>query len=135
MPSVKKIHHVALATADMETALAFWRDALGMQVAERREAPQEAAEIAFLPLGESELELVQPTEADTGLAKFLQKRGPGMHHVCLEVDDLDGMLAQLREKGVELINETPRRGADGKRYAFIHPRSAGGVLVELYETP
>ncbi len=135
MPSVKKIHHVALATADMEAALAFWRDALGMQVAERREVPQEAAEIAFLPLGESELELVQPTEADTGLAKFLQKRGPGMHHVCLEVDDLDGMLAQLREKGVELITETPRRGADGKRYAFIHPRSAGGVLVELYETP
>ena len=135
MPVVKKVHHVALVVADMEAALTFWRDALGMQVAERREVPAEAAEIAFLPLGESELELVRPTAQDTGLARFLQKRGEGMHHLCLEVDDLDGMLQQLRQRGVELINETPRSGADGKRYAFIHPRSAGGVLVELYEMP
>ncbi len=135
MPTIKKIHHVALAVDDMETALAFWRDALGMRVAERRQVPAEAAEIAFLPLGESELELVRPTSEESGLARFLQKRGPGMHHLCLQVEDLDGMLAQLRAQGVELINDTPRNGADGVRYAFIHPRSTGGVLVELYELP
>jgi methylmalonyl-CoA/ethylmalonyl-CoA epimerase len=88
--------------------------------------------VAFLPLPGSEVELVKPTTEDSGIAKYLTKRGPGMHHICLEVDDIEGMLAQLRARGVRLINESPRAGGDGRRYAFIHPESTGGVLVELY---
>jgi methylmalonyl-CoA/ethylmalonyl-CoA epimerase len=95
--------------------------------------PAEAARIAFLPLGESEIELVQPTAADSGLSRFLEKHGPGMHHLCLEVDDLAGMLTRLKARGVQLINEEPKIGDGGRLYAFIHPKSANGVLVELYQ--
>lgn len=133
MAKIKRIDHIAIVVDEMDNALAFWRDALGMELHELRDVPAEAAQIAFLPAGGSEIELVRPTAGDSGLAKYLEKRGPGMHHVCLEVDDITGMLAQLKEKGVQLINEQPRLAADGKRYAFIHPKSANGVLVELYE--
>ena len=133
MPSVKKINHVAVVVDDMEKALSFWRDALGMELHELRDVPAEKSQVAFLPLGDSEVELVVPTSDDSGISKYLAKRGPGMHHICLEVDDILGMLAQLRAKGVRLINEEPRTGADGKKYAFIHPESTSGVLVELYE--
>lgn len=133
MPRVKQIHHVAVVVDDMEKALGFWRDALGMELHELRDVPAEKSQVAFLPLPGSELELVHPTTEDSGIAKYLAKRGAGMHHLCLEVDDLAGMLAQLKSKGVRLINEEPRTAADGKRYAFIHPESAGGVLVELYQ--
>jgi methylmalonyl-CoA/ethylmalonyl-CoA epimerase len=88
-----------------------------------------------MPVGDGEIELVQPVTDTSGLARYLQKRGPGMHHICLEVDDIEAMLARLQEQGVELINETPRTSSDGRRYAFIHPRSANGVLVELYQLP
>ncbi len=127
------IHHLAIVTEDMETALAFWRDALGLQVSDRREVPEEAAEIAFLPLEGGEIELVRPTTQDSGLARYLAKRGAGLHHLCLEVEDLEAAMQRLREHGAELINEQPRQGADGRRYAFVHPRSTGGVLLELYE--
>jgi len=133
MPNVKQIHHVALVVEDMEQALAFWRDALGIELHELREVPAEQSQVAFLPLSDSELELVQPTTEDSGIAKYLAKRGPGMHHICLEVDDIEGMISQLRSKGVRLINEEPRTASDGKRYAFIHPQSTSGVLVELYQ--
>ena len=133
MAKIKRIHHVAILSADLDQALEFWQDALGMQVAQVEELPREQSKVAFLPLGGSEVEIVQPITADSGLARFLEKRGPGMHHVCLEVDDLDGMLEQLEGKQVQLINRTPVVAADGKRYVFIHPKSAGGVLVELYE--
>ncbi len=133
MPTVKSIHHVAVVVADLEQSLAFWRDALGIPLQEVRDVPAEQAQVAFLPLSGSEVELVKPTTDDSGLARFLAKRGAGMHHICLEVDDIEAMLAQLRAKNVRLINETPRLGADGKRYAFIHPESTGGVLVELYQ--
>ncbi len=133
MPKITKINHVALAVNDIDKSLAFWRDALGLELDELREVPAEAAQIAFLPVGGSKIELVRPTRDDSGLAKYLAKRGEGMHHLCLETDDIEAMLAQLREKGVRLINESPRRGADGKLYAFIHPESTGGVLVELYQ--
>ena len=86
-------------------------------------------------MGGGEIELVQPTTSDSGLHRFLEKRGPGMHHVCLEVDDIEGMLARLKAKGFELINESPRTSPNGKKYAFIHPKSSGGVMVELYELP
>ena len=133
MPEIKKINHVAVVVDDMEKALSFWRDALGMELHELRDVPTEKSQVAFLPLEGSEVELVVPTSNDSGIAKYLAKRGPGMHHICLEVDDIVEMLAQLREKGVRLINEEPRTGADGKKYAFIHPESTSGVLVELYE--
>jgi methylmalonyl-CoA/ethylmalonyl-CoA epimerase len=133
MPSIKSINHVAVVVDDMEKALSFWRDALGMQLHELRDVPAEKSQVAFLPLAGSEVELVTPTTDDSGIAKYLAKRGPGMHHLCLEVDDIVGMLAQLQAKGVRLINEEPRVAADGKRYAFIHPESTSGVLVELYE--
>jgi methylmalonyl-CoA/ethylmalonyl-CoA epimerase len=133
MPKIKQINHVAVVVADMEKSLAFWRDALGIELHELRDVPAEMSQVAFLPLAGSEIELVQPTTDDSGIAKYLAKRGPGMHHICLEVDDIDGMLAQLAAKGVRLINEQPRTAADGKKYAFIHPESTGGVLVELYQ--
>jgi len=133
MPKIKKINHVAVVVDDMEKALAFWRDALGIELHELRDVPAEKSQVAFLPLEGSEVELVVPTSDDSGIAKYLGKRGPGMHHICLEVDDILGMLAQLKSKGVRLINEEPRIGADGKKYAFIHPESTSGVLVELYE--
>ena len=133
MPKIKQINHVAIVVEDIDDALSFWRDALGIEMHELREVPAEKSKVAFLPVAGSEIELVQPTTDDSGIAKYLAKRGQGMHHVCLEVDDIDGMLAQLKAKGVRLITETPKTAADGKRYAFIHPESASGVLVELYQ--
>ncbi len=133
MPNVKRINHVAVVVDDMQKSLSFWRDALGMEMQELRDVPAEQSQVAFLPLEGSEVELVQPTTGDSGIAKYLAKRGPGMHHLCLEVDDVQGMLAQLKAKGVRLINEEPRVAADGRKYAFVHPESTGGVLVELYE--
>ena len=135
MAKVTRIDHIAVLVDDLDATLGFWRDALGMEVAGRLDVPAEMAQIAFLPTGSSEIELVMPTTSDSGLAKFLEKRGPGMHHICLEVDDIDGMLVQLKEKGVQMINETPRTGVGGKRYAFVHPKSARGVMIELYELP
>jgi methylmalonyl-CoA/ethylmalonyl-CoA epimerase len=133
MPKVKQINHVAVVVNDMDKALSFWRDALGMELHELRDVSAEKSQVAFLPLPGSEVELVMPTTDDSGIAKYLAKRGPGMHHICLEVDDIEGMMAQLKAKGMRLINEEPRTTEDGKRYAFIHPESASGVLVELYQ--
>ena len=133
MPKVKAVNHVAVVVDDMEKSLSFWRDALGMGLHELRDVPAEKSQVAFLPLAGSEIELVKPTSDDSGIAKYLAKRGPGMHHICVEVDDMEGMLAQLKSKGIRLINEEPRLAADGKKYAFVHPESTGGVLVELYQ--
>jgi methylmalonyl-CoA/ethylmalonyl-CoA epimerase len=133
MPAIKAINHVAVVVENMEASLAFWRDALGIELHEMRDVPAEQSQVAFLPLAGAEVELVMPTTEDSGIAKYLAKRGPGMHHICLEVDDIDGMMAQLRAKNVRLINEEARVGADGKKYAFVHPQATGGVLVELYQ--
>ncbi len=135
MAKIKRVDHVAVLTDDLEAALGFWRDALGMEVASVEDVPGEKAQVAFLRLEGSEVEIVRPFTDDSGLARYLEKRGPGIHHLCLEVDDLPGLLGRLREKGIQLINETPVSGSDGKKYAFIHPKSACGVLVELYEVP
>jgi len=134
MARVKSINHVAMVVGNLETSLSFWRDALGMEVRELRDVPAESSRIAFLPLPGSEVELVLPTTIDSSVAKFIAKRGPGMHHICLEVDDLDAMIAQLKDRGIRLINEEARLTSAGVRYAFVHPESAGGVLVELYQT-
>ncbi len=133
MSKVKAINHIAVVVDDMEKSLSFWRDALGVDVHELRDVPAEKSQVAFLPLAGSEIELVKPTSDDSGIAKYLAKRGPGMHHLCVEVDDIEGMLAQLKSKGIRLINEEPRVAADGKKYAFVHPESTSGVLVELYQ--
>lgn len=133
MPKITAINHVAVVVDDMKKSLAFWRDALGMELHELRDVPAEQSQVAFLPLAGTEVELVMPTSDDSGIAKYLAKRGQGMHHICLEVDDIVGMLAQLKQKNIRLINEEPRTAMDGKMYAFIHPESTGGVLVELYQ--
>jgi methylmalonyl-CoA/ethylmalonyl-CoA epimerase len=131
--AIKKIDHIAIVVPDIDAALAFWRDALGLELSHREEVPEQESLIAFLPAGESEVELVEPTTATSGIARYVARRGPGMHHICFEVDDIEATLARLKEQGVQLINEEPTIGANGKRVAFIHPKSAGGVLVELYE--
>ncbi|MGE5072018.1 MAG: methylmalonyl-CoA epimerase [Anaerolineae bacterium] len=133
MPKINRINHVAVVVDDLDKSLSFWRDALGIELHELRDVPAEQSQVAFLPLEGAEVELVKPTTMDSGIAKYLAKRGPGMHHICLEVDDIAAMLAHLRAKDIRLINEEPRVAADGRKYAFVHPESTGGVLVELYE--
>ncbi len=133
MPEVKRIHHIAVLVDDIEHSLQFWRDILGIEPSHISDVSSEAARIAFLPLGESEIELVQPATHDSGLSRYLDKHGPGMHHLCLQVDDLRGLLLQLQAKGIWLINDRPKVGEDGRLYAFIHPKSTQGVLVELYQ--
>lgn len=128
-----KVHHIAIAVDDIDQSLAFWRDALGLTLGGVDEVPEQKAKVAFLDAGESHVELVQPTADDTGVARFLAQRGGGIHHLCLEVDDIDAALASLKAKGVRLINEEPLTRENGRRYAFIHPKSTGGVLLELYE--
>ena len=132
MAKITKINHVAIAVKDIDEALAFWRDILGMELHHTEDVPSQKAIVAFLPTGDSEVELVQPTVDDSGVAKFVAERGGGIHHLCMEVDDIDGMLAMLKEKGVRLIDEVARE-LPGRKMAFIHPKSTGGVLLELYE--
>jgi len=130
-----RLNHVAIVVADLEAALPFFRDLLGLPLARIAEVPEEAVRVAFFPMDGGEIELVQPTDAESGVARFLARRGPGLHHICVEVEDLEGVLGRLRAAGVQLIHEAPLTGRDGTRYAFIHPKSAFGVLVELYERP
>jgi len=133
MPKIKRIDHIAIVVEDIESALGFWRDALGLELDHVEDIPEQKSIVAFLPTGGSEIELVKPTTEDSGVARYLQKRGPGMHHICFEVDDIEATLAHLEGKGVRLINETPITSVDGKKLAFIHPESTHGVLVELYQ--
>ena len=135
MSDLKRLNHVAILVPDLDLALAFWQDQLGLSLDHVETVSSMAVKIAFLPLGESEIELVQPTTDDSGLAKYLSKRGPGLHHICIETDDIKGKLAELKEKSVRLIDEEPVLMDDGRQLAFIHPKSTGGVLVELYELP
>jgi methylmalonyl-CoA/ethylmalonyl-CoA epimerase len=128
-----KLNHLAIIVDDMDAALRFWRKSLGLSQAREIETlPDEAVDVAFLTVGNAQIELIKPTTADSGVAKYLAKRGPGLHHLCLEVPDLDAKLNALRSAGYELINEQPGE-REGRRYAFIHPKSTGGVLLELYE--
>jgi methylmalonyl-CoA/ethylmalonyl-CoA epimerase len=124
-----------MVVEDIDSALEFWRDSLGIQLDHIEDVPQEKSAVAFLPVGDSEIELVQPTTEDSGVAKYLEKRGQGMHHLCLEVDDIESVLSDLKRNGTQLIHETPVSGSEGRKYAFIHPKAATGVLVELYELP
>jgi len=133
MPKIKRIDHIAIVVVDIDEALGFWSEALGLELDHVEDIPEQKSIVAFLPTGGSEVELVKPTTNDSGVARYLQKRGPGMHHICFEVDDIEAILAELKGKSVRLINETPITGADGKKLAFVHPESTHGVLVELYQ--
>jgi methylmalonyl-CoA/ethylmalonyl-CoA epimerase len=132
--SLGKIHHVALIVAAIEPALGLWRDMLGLELETIMDIEQDRVRIAFLGVGESKIELVQPTDETTGVARFLAAKGEGFHHVCFEVPSLTETLLRLEMDGLELIDTAPRRGAEGP-VAFIHPRSCHGVLVELIEAP
>jgi methylmalonyl-CoA/ethylmalonyl-CoA epimerase len=127
-----KVHHVAVVVADIDRSLALWRDLLGMPVELVLPVEPDRVRIAFLTVGESKVELVQPTDDTTGVARFLANKGEGFHHVCFEVADLAATLIRLGRDGIELIDPAPRRGAEGP-VAFLHPRSCQGVLVELIE--
>lgn len=129
-----RVHHLAVVVRDLDAALAFYRDKLRLELDVVMPIDTDGVRIGFLPVGESSIELVQPTRPDTGVARFLESRGEGFHHVCLEVDDLAAELDRLAGAGVELIDAAPRPGAEGP-VAFIHPRSCHGVLVELIEAP
>ena len=135
MTDLKRLDHIAVLVENLEEALIFWQEKLGLALDHIETISSMEVKIAFLPLGESEIELVQPTTDDSGLAKFLAKRGPGLHHICLEVTDIQSKLDDLKMKEVQLIDEEPVTMDDGRKLAFIHPKSAGGVLVELYELP
>ncbi len=135
MTNIKRIHHAALVVQDLEAGLRFWRDALGLALELVDDVPEQESRVAFLPVGDGEIELVLPTTEGSGIARYLGKRGPGFHHLCLEVDDLQACLNRLRQHSVRLINERPIAAAGGRLAAFIHPESTGGVLVELYQIP
>jgi len=131
---IGRIHHVAVVVRSLEAALPFWRDVLGLPLERVADIASDAVRIAFLPVGEARIELVEPTDATTGVARYLAKHGEGVHHLCFEVPNLAEALTRLAIEGIELIDTAPRRGAEGP-VAFLHPRSCHGVLVELIEAP
>ncbi len=132
---ITKIDHVAIILPELADGTSFWVNALGLPLEKIEEIPEQQVKIALLSVGDSHIELLEPTDDESGVASYLQKRGPGLHHICLEVDDIEETIARLREANVPLIDEEPKMGKDGKRLAFIHPKGTGGVLVELYESP
>jgi methylmalonyl-CoA/ethylmalonyl-CoA epimerase len=127
-----RIDHIGIVVRDVQAALKVYEVVLGLPPRKVAEVPEQGVRVAFLPVGESDVELVQPTDDDTGVARFLENRGEGVHHICLEVEDVEAALARLKEHGVPLIDETPRQGVRG-RVAFLHPKGMHGVLVELVE--
>ena len=128
-----KIEHLGVAVTSLDEALGFWRDGLGLELAEIEVVEDQGVRVAMLPLGESRIELLEATSAETPVGKFLAKRGGGLHHLCVEVADVAAKLTELKARGVRLIDEQPRRGAGGAMVAFVHPASTGGVLIELVE--
>jgi methylmalonyl-CoA epimerase len=129
-----KINHLGIATKGIDEALAFWSDALGLENVHTEIVADQKVRVAMLPLGESRIELLEPTSEDSPISKFLEKRGGGIHHIAVEVTDIEASLAKLKEKGMRLIDERPRIGAEGCLVAFVHPSSANGVLLELVQT-
>jgi len=128
-----KVDHIGIATRQLDEALALWQDALGLQVDSTEEVAEQGVRIAMLEIGETHIELLEPLSAESPVGKFLEKRGPGIHHIAVRVPDIRATLARLKENGTRLIDETPRVGAGGCLVAFVHPSSANGVLLELVE--
>ena len=128
-----KIEHIGIATRSIEESLGFWRDALGLEVTHTETVEEQGVNVAMLPVGEPRVERLEPTGPDSPVAKFLEKRGPGIHHIAVRVADIRAALARLKAEGARLIDEEPRVGAGGCLVAFVHPSAAGGVLLELVE--
>jgi methylmalonyl-CoA/ethylmalonyl-CoA epimerase len=128
-----KIHHLGIATKGIEEALKFWGDALGLEDVHTEIVEDQKVRVAMLPLGECRIELLEPTGEDSPISKFLEKRGGGIHHIAVEVEDIEAALAKLKAQGTRLIDESPRIGAENCLVAFVHPASAGGVLLELVQ--
>ena len=129
-----KINHLGIATKSIDEALKFWGDALGLENVHTEIVEDQKVKVTMLPVGESRVELLEPTSEDSPISKFLEKRGGGIHHIAVEVDDIEASLAQLKSRGMRLIDETPRIGAEGCLVAFVHPAASGGVLLELVQT-
>ena len=129
-----KINHLGIATKSIDEALKFWGDALGLENVHTEIVEDQKVKVAMLPIGESRVELLEPTSEDSPITKFLEKRGGGIHHIAVEVDDIEASLAQLKSQGMRLLDETPRIGAEGCLVAFVHPAATGGVLLELVQT-
>ena len=134
-PYNMKIDHIGIATRGIQDAMSFYRDALGLDIGETEEVAEQMVRVAMLPIGESRIELLEATSADSPISRFLEKRGPGIHHIAVRVDDIRVALANLKQNGARLIDEEPRRGAGGCLVAFVHPSSTGGVLLELVQNP
>lgn len=128
-----KVAHIGIATRQLEDALALWRDALGLQVDLKEDVTEQGVRVAMLRVGDTHIELLEPLSAGSPVGKFLEKRGPGIHHIAIEVKDIQASLADLKARGARLIDETPRNGAGGCLAAFVHPESANGVLLELVQ--
>jgi methylmalonyl-CoA/ethylmalonyl-CoA epimerase len=128
-----KIDHIGIATRGIDEAATFWRETLGLEMIETEDIAEQKVRVAMLPIGESRIELLEATSEDSPISRFLEKRGPGIHHIAVRVDDIRAALASLRAKGARLIDEEPRRGAGGCLVAFVHPSSTGGVLLELVQ--
>ncbi len=129
-----KINHLGIATNGIDEALEFWAEALGLENVHTEVVEDQKVRVAMLPLGESRIELLEPIADDSPISKFLQKRGGGIHHIAVEVDDIEASLERLKSQGMRLIDESPRVGAEGCLVAFVHPGSTGGVLLELVQT-
>jgi len=130
-----KINHLGIATKSIDDALTFWVDGLGLKNVHTEVVEDQKVRVAMLPVGESRIELLEPTADDSPISKFLEKRGGGIHHVAVEVDDIRAALSEMRSKGTRLIDEEPRAGAEGCLVAFVHPAASNGVLLELVELP
>jgi methylmalonyl-CoA/ethylmalonyl-CoA epimerase len=128
-----KIDHIGIATKGIDKAAQFYCDVLGLEVAETEEVPEQKVRVAMLSIGESRIELLEATSDDSPISRFLEKRGPGIHHIAVRVDDIQAALTDLKQKGARLIDEEPRQGAGGCLVAFVHPSSTGGVLLELVQ--
>jgi methylmalonyl-CoA/ethylmalonyl-CoA epimerase len=131
--SMRRIDHIGIAVEDLEAALAPYVDGLGMEVDHVEEVPTERVKVAMLPIGDTKLELLEPKDPESAIAKFIERRGPGIHHIALAVEDVAASIESLKAAGVRLIDEEPRPGAGGTRVAFAHPKGFNGVLVELVE--
>jgi len=130
-----KIDHIGIATRGIDETARFWREALDLDITETEEVAEQKVRVAMLAIGESRIELLEATSDDSPISKFLEKRGPGIHHIAVRVDDIRGTLAELKQKGARLIDAEPRVGAGGCLVAFVHPSSTGGVLLELVQQP
>jgi methylmalonyl-CoA/ethylmalonyl-CoA epimerase len=130
-----KVDHIGIAVPALDDILKFYQDALGLHLHEIEEVPEQKVRVAMFPVGETNLEFLEPTASDSPIAKFIEKKGQGIHHIAIGVEDIDAVLAELKARGARLINETPVTGAGGKRIAFVHPASTAGILLELCQAP